>query len=96
MVERRTLVLAAAPGAREPELVPQEIREYSLRAKTPIEGPSTTHRPTLVFRCAYGELFGYVTTGMAVDGRILEHGFRQRSTDDSGHVPKRRAGRDHI
>ena len=73
MVERRTLVLAAAPGAREPELVPQEIREYSLRAKTPIEGPSTTHRPTLVFRCAYGELFGYVTTGMAVEPDRVSH-----------------------
>jgi hypothetical protein len=51
---------------REPVAAPQEVREYALRAKTRIEGPSNSHRPTMVFRCAYGEMFGYVTIGMAV------------------------------
>jgi hypothetical protein len=59
--------------AREPDPAPQEIRVYSLRAKTQIEGQSTTHRPSMVFRCANGEMFGYVTIGMAVEPDRVSH-----------------------
>jgi hypothetical protein len=58
---------------RKPDAAPQDVREYSLRAKTQIEGPSNIHRPTIVFRCAYGEMFGYVTIGMPVEPDRLSH-----------------------
>ena len=63
----------AGKRPREPDPAPQEIREYSLRAKTRIAGPSTTHRPTMVFRCAHGEMLAYVMVGMAVQPDRVSH-----------------------
>jgi hypothetical protein len=52
---------------------PKKTWEYSLRATTWIEGPSSAYRPTMVFRCAQGEMFGYVTIGMAVEPDRFSH-----------------------
>jgi hypothetical protein len=51
----------------------QRALEYSLRAKTRIEGSSNSYRPTMVFRCAHGEMFGYVMVGMAVQPDRVSH-----------------------
>ncbi len=58
---------------RKPAAGPQKTVEYSLRAKTQIDGPSNTYRPTMVFRCAYGEMLGYVMVGMAVQPDRVSH-----------------------
>ena len=51
----------------------QRALEYSLRAKTRIEGSFNSYLPTMVFRCAYGEMFGYVMVGMAVQPDRVSH-----------------------
>jgi hypothetical protein len=59
--------------AREPEPAARAVREFSLRATTRIEGPASAYRPTMVFRCAQGEMFGYVTIDMAVEPDRVSH-----------------------
>jgi type VI secretion system VasI family protein len=58
---------------QKPAVGSQKTLEYALRAETRIEGPSNTDRPTMVFRCAHGEMFGYVTVGMAVQPDRVSH-----------------------
>jgi hypothetical protein len=58
---------------KKPASPPQKTVEYSLRAKTPIGGPSNADWPTMVFRCAYGEMLGYVMVGMAVQPDRVSH-----------------------
>ena len=59
--------------SQEPAAGSHGTLEYALRAETRIEGPSSTHRPTMVFRCAYGEMFVYVTVGMAIQPDRVSH-----------------------
>ena len=58
---------------QKPAAGSQNTLEYALRAETRIEGPSYTYRPTMVFRCARGEMFVYVTVGMAVQPDRVSH-----------------------
>ena len=63
-------------GGRRPQIPSagsQKTVEYSLRAKTQIEGPSNIYRPTMVFRCSHGEMLGYVMVGMAVQPDRVSH-----------------------
>lgn len=52
---------------------PLKIWEYSMRAKTQIEGPSYAHRPTMVFRCARGNLSSYIKVAMALEPDRVSH-----------------------
>jgi type VI secretion system VasI family protein len=51
----------------------QKTLEYALRAETQIEGSSSSYRPTMVFRCAHGEMLGYVIVGLDVQPDRVSH-----------------------